>query len=468
MKILRVYHLNKIIILIIFLFLSACALAPKGGITPQGQVLVYLQAGGPPTYEINFVLDQIWLEDKTGVKFPLAFQTQHIFSSHLFAHQVFLAQGEVNVGSYTTLGLKFSEAYVFKKGKSISLHLPPEGSIKIPINLFVAKDKTNSLFLNWQPANSLQEKDQFIPFINVRAGKVGLKNLLLYVSNSGANYISVIDRGDNQVIDTITVGQSPKGMALSEDKNYLYVVNSFSNSISVIETTTNRVVDTIPLNIGIEPTEVAVLPQTNYLYVTATGSNAVLVVDTLSRSVVEKIEVGQRPIGLAVDADKGHIYVANSYSNNISIIDTTDNKVIKTIGVGGEPRFLQIYQKYLLVVNSQSETVSVIDKNSFLVVYNIFVPGRPGKIITGLKGWLYVAGEESNCIYFVTPTMNIAPKKLFTQRQPLGMVLDKDRKLLYIANVLDNNITVMDLISERIIGRIEVGEKPYDLVLVGD
>ncbi|MDL1970308.1 MAG: beta-propeller fold lactonase family protein [Candidatus Desulfofervidaceae bacterium] len=459
-------YLNKITILIAFL-LSACALAPKGGVTPQGQVLVYLQAGGPPTYEINFSLDQVWLEGKTGAKFPLGFQTQHISSLSLFTHQLLLAQGSVNIGSYTSLSLKFSEATVIKKGKKILLHLPPEGVVKIPINLFVAKDRTTTLFLNWQPASSLQEKNRFLPLINVHLGKTGLKNLLLYVSNAGANYLSVIDRGSNQVIDTITVGESPKGMVLSEDKNYLYVVNSFSNSLSVIETTTNRVIDTIPLNRGIEPTEIAILPHTSYLYVTATASNAVLVVDTLSRSVVEKIEVGQRPIGLAVDAEKRHIYVANSYSNDISIIDTTDNKVIKTIGVGGEPRFLRFYQKYLLVVNSQSETVSVIDRNSFFTVYNIFVPGYPGKIIPGLKGWLYVAGERSNCIYFVTPTMNIAPKKLFTP-SPSGMALDRDRKLLYIANTADNNVAVLDLISERIIGSIEVGERPYDLILVGD
>ena len=80
--------LKKIIALFIIFFaflLSACALAPKGGVTPQGQVLVYLQAGGPPTYEINFSLDQVWLEGKTGAKFPLGFQTQHISSLSLLS-----------------------------------------------------------------------------------------------------------------------------------------------------------------------------------------------------------------------------------------------------------------------------------------------------------------------------------------------------------------------------------------------
>lgn len=453
--------------LVLFPFFLACSLVPKDTITPKGQILVYLQAEGPPTYETVFSLSRIFLEDKEGKEVPLALRSHTLSSSFLFNQQILLAQGVVDVGSYNSINLEISQAKLIKDNKKLLLKIN-QRLIKIPVDLFIPRDKTSSLFLRWQPSGSVQHQTLFVPVINVTQGKVGLKKLLLYVSNAGENYLSVIDRGTNQVIDTVTVGESPKGMALSEDGAYLYVVNSLSKSISVVETATNRVVDEIRLPMAVEPTEIVLLPDTSYLYVSAKGSNAVLVVDVQTRRVIKTIEVGQGPVGLAVDPERRYVYVANSYSNSVSVIDTSTNEVVNTVGVGAEPCFLAYSNNYLLVASGQSNTVSVIDVNTLSVRHNIFVPGRPSKIIKGLKGWFYVAGELMDCVYFVLPNVDISPKRLITGRKPMGMALDRDRKLLYVVNAQDNSVDVFDLIKEREIQKIEVGSRPYDLILTED
>ncbi|HEC67707.1 MAG TPA: hypothetical protein ENI35_02680 [Candidatus Desulfofervidus auxilii] len=444
--------------------LLGCAQFKKQAGFEQGTLVVYLNSKTTPT-SLNFTLEEIWIEDALGTKTVLPIQQKEINTS--LPSQIILARGELKTGVYTKICFKISRAVLLKRGEIYPLRLLNQGVVSIPITLRIFPHKTNNLFLNWAPETSIKA-ETFSPDIKAQKGKTGLKKLLLYVSNSGEDYLSVIDRGSHQVIDAITVGSAPKGMTLSKDGNYLYVANYLSNSISIIETMTNRLMDTIALNIGFGPNELTIPPFSRILYVTATDSNAVIAIDTLTKSILKKIEVGQRPIGIASSADGQYVYVANTYSNNISVIETYNNKVVNTIGVGGEPKYISIYQRYIVVSNSQSNNLMFIDSHSLKVVSTAFVPSQPGRIIPGLRGWVYVAGQRSNDISFVTPMLNIAPRKLSVGKHPSGMTLDKDRKLLYVANLRDNTVSVLDLIKEEEIDKIEVGDKPYDLVLVGD
>jgi len=452
-------------IALIAIFLG-CALVEKQGGFEHGKLVVYLAPKTTLTSAgFSFTLEKLWIEDALGTKTVLPIQQKEINTS--LPGQIILARGELKTGVYTKIYFKIAKAVLIKQGEIQPLGLTDEGVVSIPITLKIFPHKTNNLFLNWTPESSIKA-ETFSPDIKVQKGKTGLKKLLLYVSNSGDDYLSVIDRGSHQVIDAITVGSAPKGMTLSEDGNYLYVANYLSNSISIVETITNRLMDTIALNIGFGPTELTIPPFSQTLYVTATDSNAVIAIDTLTKSILKKIEVGQRPIGIASGPNGQYVYVANSYSNNISVIETYTNKVINTIGAGGEPKYVMVYQRYIVVSNSQSNSLMFIDRHSLKVVSTAFVPSQPGRIIPGLRGWVYVAGERSNDISFVTPMLNIAPRKLTVSRHPSGVALDKDRKLLYVANLADNTVSVLDLIREEAIDKIEVGDKPYDLILVGN
>jgi YVTN family beta-propeller protein len=64
----------------------------------------------------------------------------------------------------------------------------------------------------------------------------------LFVANSNADSVSVIDTGSDQEIERIDVrlvenalvGASPEGIALSEDEKMLYVANAHSNAVAVV------------------------------------------------------------------------------------------------------------------------------------------------------------------------------------------------------------------------------------------
>lgn len=457
------------IILLAVAVFSGCTPIKKGGVLNKGYLTVYLNLDADHTHAaLEFTLGELWLEDESGAKAPLSLQQKEIDTS-IADRQIVLAHSEPRPGFYTEIGLKITRAALIKEGKTHPLELADEGLVHIPVTLKIVSGKTANLFVDWAPEASIGPGDTFLPVIEVRSkGTAGLKKLLLYVSNSQDNYISVIDRNSHRIIDTVTVGDRPMGMVSSENGDYLYVANYSSNTISIIETFTNRLVDTIALNIGLGPTELNIPARSSTLYVTAKDSNAVIAIDILTKNILKKIDVGQGPVGLDSDPNGRYIYVANSYSNNISVIDTRDNELVNTIGAGGEPRYVSIYQKYIVVSNSQTNNVSFIDRYSSKVMSTVFVSSQPGNLIHGLGGWIYVAGERSHDISFITPALNIAPRKISVGKHPSGMALDKDRKLLYVSNLADNTISVFDLIREKEIKRIEAGDRPYDLVLLND
>jgi len=117
----------------------------------------------------------------------------------------------------------------------------------------------------------------------------------IYVSLENVDRLQVIDTGgmSDVVVANIKVGDKPAGAALTPDLSRVYVANSGANTVSVINTSTNAVIKTI--TVGSNPTGVAVTPDGARVYVTNRGSNTVSVIDTSTNAVVATISVGAGP-----------------------------------------------------------------------------------------------------------------------------------------------------------------------------
>ena len=79
-----------------------------------------------------------------------------------------------------------------------------------------------------------------------------------------------------RVVQTVTVGTNPYGVAVLPGGEYVYVTNNNTDNVSVIRTSDNTVVDTI--QVGSVPYGVAVLPNGNFVYVANNEDNNVSVI----------------------------------------------------------------------------------------------------------------------------------------------------------------------------------------------
>jgi len=173
---------------------------------------------------------------------------------------------------------------------------------------------------------------------------------------SGVNY-------PNTEIDTIWVGYSPEGVAVTPNGSYVYVANAYYDTVSVIQTSDNTVVGD-PVSVGDFPYGVAITPNGSYVYVANGYDGTVSVIQTSDNTVVgNPISVGNGPRGIAVTPNGSYVYVANWYDYTVSVIQTSDNTVIDTISVSicASGAAVTPNGSYVYVTSgSCSHTVSVI------------------------------------------------------------------------------------------------------------
>lgn len=102
-----------------------------------------------------------------------------------------------------------------------------------------------------------------------------------YVSLWGDGSIAVVNKAQRNKITHITVDRHPTAMALNRQQTRLYVVNSNADSVTVIDTVTDKVVETIKVKlaeaelVGASPEGLALSEDEQTLYVANAHANAV-------------------------------------------------------------------------------------------------------------------------------------------------------------------------------------------------
>lgn len=88
-----------------------------------------------------------------------------------------------------------------------------------------------------------------------------------YVSDEWSDNVLGIDLGNNKVVDTLLTGNGPAGLALSPDGQYLYVVNSLSSDISIFDLHSGQEISRLPA--GNNPAGICTSPDGKSLLVTS-------------------------------------------------------------------------------------------------------------------------------------------------------------------------------------------------------
>lgn len=177
-------------------------------------------------------------------------------------------------------------------------------------------------------------------------------------------------------LSTVTVGNSPTGVATHPSASLAYVTNQLSNSVSVVDTESLAVVGT--LSGFSQPFGVAVNAAGTRLYVTNIGDNTVHEIDTATLQTVHIYAVLPRPFGVAVRPQGDRVYVSNVDSNRLSMLDTV-NHVVTTVAVGRSPWGVAVDPAgaQVFVANFEDNTVHVLGALDGALVQTVPVQNAP-------------------------------------------------------------------------------------------
>lgn len=163
-------------------------------------------------------------------------------------------------------------------------------------------------------------------FLSPHASPITVSGGLVFVTNTPADTVDVIDSATRTVVARVNVGVQPVGVAVRPDGKEVWVANHVSDSVSVIDTdptspTRFQVLATVQdLDPGAkatrfdEPVGIA-FAGNDKAYVALSSENAIAVVDVPSRRVVKRLAINaQDPRAIAVRGDR--LYVLPFESGN--------------------------------------------------------------------------------------------------------------------------------------------------------
>ena len=490
---------------------------PDVSVRSQGQIDLFLKGADDASVDISFDLAAVDLMAEDGTYREIMGTPLNINSLAMRGRQILLAEKTLPAGRYKKLRLVVRRASIRKKDRMARLALP-SGGIEIAVNITVYKDQNTSLFLTWNADASVVDEYMFNPVFAVKGQVPELSSLLVYVTNEDSNNVSVINRQLGEVVATVRVGRSPRGIAagLRRDRLRVYVANSGSNSISVIDPTTNKVEQEIPIRFGSEPEGIAVTLDGSggeLLFVTDYGSDTVSVVDATTYQEVNKIDVGNGPIAVAVDPPAEtvmasrflslenanilrnyreryfNVYVVNKDSRDVSVLrmDIQGGRLeeVARLSVEWSPVALAIdYQRgKVYVANYGSDRLSVIDiievikGNAAGAVSDISSVGTSvtGVVVDPTFDRIYLLREVPGEIMIIRPfledyytadtVMPLVIGSIPVGTSPRSMIMDPEARNLYVVNRGSDNVSVVDKTARKVERVIPVGKNPYGIAM---
>ena len=128
----------------------------------------------------------------------------------------------------------------------------------------------------------------------------------------------------------------PSDVVASQDGKTLFVVNSDANQVALVDVAGAKVARTI--GTPAKPTGAVLSPDGKTLYVTcASPAGMVAMIDVASGNVTGSIAAGHSACGPSISPDGKRLYVCNQFDNDVSVIDVEAKQEVARVAATREP-----------------------------------------------------------------------------------------------------------------------------------
>lgn len=318
---------------------------------------------------------------------------------------------------------------------------------------------------------------------------------LVVLNKSEAN-VSFLDTATGETKATFDVGVGPHEAATSPDGRTVVVCNYGDqrpgSTLSVIKRDGRSMkVSEIPLGKYQRPHGIVYLSDGERVVVTSETQRALLMVHVATGEIEAAIDTGQNVSHMvAITPDEKLALVANIGSGSASVIDLEKRELVKAIptGAGAEGVAAHPTRPEVWVTNRAADTVSIIDTNT-LEVTDTLESGdfaiRVAITSDGRHALVSCAGSGEVWVYDVATrevvkriSMDEQPvgddekeARLFSDQfgaspAPVGVLIEPGDARAYVANTNADVVTVLDLKTWSVVGRLRTGKEPDGMTWV--
>jgi YVTN family beta-propeller protein len=334
--------------------------------------------------------------------------------------------------------------------------------------------------------------------------------LRLFVLCQTSDDIRVLDAASYALIKKIQVGHLPRGFAFSPDGSRLFVTNSWDDTISVIDTKALEVVATWP--VGSEPSSVVEDREGKRLFVANRISNDVAVLDAETGAEEKRLLAGRGASYLTLSPDGTKIFATHVYPNptpyrtapesEITVIDVKRAVVVDRmplhaiagvfhtafsadgrLGVAAEyhPKNL-VTLAHLEHGGAFEDTITVFGADvgksvevpldeleryasqPFGVAIapdksRIYATSGGSEMVTVIdvpRLLLYIHAHPAGFVQDLSASANYVVTRIGVGLNPRGLTISRDGHRLFVANRLDDTISVIDTRTNKVTATIKL------------
>jgi DNA-binding beta-propeller fold protein YncE len=269
------------------------------------------------------------------------------------------------------------------------------------------------------------------------------------VSNSGCNNISVIDINPTatvngqtvqnpnfgKILNSIAVGATPQGVAVSQPFGMAVVANNTAGTASFVNLLTNSLA--VPdVSTGTSPTGVAINDATGAVIITNTGSNTVTEIDmsqlfaATPATTLTPVSIGgfQLPTAVAIDPDRG--------TNNQGLAVVTSLQLVNASAPAGALQAVDIGAS-VPILSTTAQTGSVTAPTTGIVFDPTVSTG------TANPGLFYASSSGGNVISSFNPDSgSVVPVNVGIN--PTALAINPETGAILTTNVAGSTTSLVD------------------------
>ncbi len=337
----------------------------------------------------------------------------------------------------------------------------------------------------------------------------------LYVTCEAGHTVAIVDAQSREKVGEIPVGHHPTGVTFDPSGQRAFVSNRLDDTVSVIDVATQQVVAEIP--VGDDPHGVRTDRSGKLLYVVNTSTDDISVIDTETLTRIKRLEASRRPWSLELSPDGTQLAVTNTLPRfvpfrtpsmaEVTILDAESGVIDRRVVVPGANLLMGVCWhpsgEFALVTHNRTKNLVPMTRllQGWTITSGLAVIWRDGRVdqvlldepnlcfpdptdvaITPDGQYALVTSSGSNRVAVVDvpklismldeateyerqhvfpnhlgkPTEFVI-KHIPTQQSPRAVVITADGKTAFVANSLDDSITVIDIDSLQAVKRIDLG-----------